>query len=577
MKKKLLLSFLTLLLGVGLFIGCNNSEKKSEGNQSANPTMEEQDLLNLCNLYIACNDFSSANTLVETTYSDKNFFKKSKNNLAEQEERLKDYVTIMKQAKSILDQMVYPEGSIGLYSQLNTLQNSARFAEFLEYLGPGGNFIYVPHSQLATTVEQYETTQANGIAIHTGKNCDCIYWYIGSFYGTTKNSGVLVHTEGSDAVVITGLDYELVRVVLEKDKETAYVEPDNDSYEIEDTIEQPAIKETVEFVMKERVADGIINEYFFKNSSYERKITGPIKNGLFDGEVIFTEFVDDIAYTGTGTAHNGVFERLTDGVPNDVFETNSNHYVCAALYDPYGDLYSLKLSATQGLAEMYHHSVCPEKYQIYSTARDGQLTAFPFVDYKDLYRINVNFTTLFGDDVLFTINGPISIAECSSHDFNSLTLYTMRRTRYLSAKTLIPIIVPENFEETNEKSDIIPAENKLVKLPKETIISWLDNNTTYTEGSYYSVFESAPLSKESTFYLTKDDSNPITIKHPTIGKTILRVTTTDVTGIVYDGYTVFMENYKTGMRYQFSYMVERSLFDADRDLEIAQSITLLDN
>ena len=122
-----------------------------------------------------------------------------------------------------------------------------------------------------------------------------------------------------------------------------------------------------------------------------------------------------------------------------------------------------------------------------------------------------------------------------------------------------------------------PPQNKLVNLPKETIISWLDNSTTYTEGSYYSVFESAPLSKESTFYLTKDGTDAITVKHPTIGKTILRVTTTDVTGIVYDGYTVFIENYKTGMRYQFSYMVERSLFDADRDLEIAQSITLLDN
>ncbi|MBR3806921.1 MAG: hypothetical protein IKJ15_00905 [Lachnospiraceae bacterium] len=577
MKKKLLLSFLTLLLGVGLFIGCNTAEKSKEGNQAANPTVEEQDLLNLCNLYIACNDFSSANTLVETSYSDKNFFKKSKNNLEEKEESLKNYVTIMKQAKNILDQMVYPEGSIPLYSQLNTLQSSARFAEFLEYLGPGGSFIYVPHPQLATTVEQYETTQANGIAIHTGKNCDCVYWYIGSFYGTTKNSGVLVHTEGDDAVVITGLDYELVRVVLEKDKENAYVEPDNNSHEIEDTVEQPAIKETIEFVMKERVADGIINEYFFKNSSYERKITGPIKNGLFDGEVTFTEFVDDIAYTGTGIAHNGVFERLTDAVPNDVFETNSTHYVCAALYDPYGDLYSLKLSSTQGLAEMYHHSVCPEKYQVYSTARDGQLTAFPFVNYKDLYRMNVNFTTLSGDNVLFTLNGPVSIAECSSDDFNSLTLYTTRRTRYLSAKTLGSVVSVRSFEETDNKADIIPADYKLVNLPKDTIISWLDNSTTYTEGSYYSVFESAPLSKESAFYLTKDGTDSITIKHPTIGKTILRVTTTDVTGIVYDGYIVFMENYKTGMRYHFSYMVERSLFDADRDLEIAQSITLLNS
>lgn len=577
MKKKLLLSFLILLSGMMLFVGCKNDKNKNDANQSKNPTMKEQELLNLCDSYIACNDFSSANALVESFYSDKSFFNESKTYLEEQEENLKNYVTIMKQAKSILDQMVYPEGSIALYGQLNTIQSTARFSEFMEYLSPGGSFIYVPHTQLASSVVEYETTPANGIAIYTGKNCDCVYWYIGSFYGTTKNSGMLVHTNGNDTVVITGLNYELVRTVLEEDKENAYTEVDKDSQEIEDTVNQPSQKETIELVMKERVAEGLINEYFFKNSSYERKITGFIKNGLFDGEVTFTDFVDDIAYTGTGIAHNGVFERLTDAIPYDILETSNDQYVCAALYDPSGNLYSLKLSATQGLAEMYHHTVCPEQYQIYSTKGDGHLTVFPSVDYKGLYRMNVDFTTLSGDNVLFTLNGPVSIAECSSDDSNSLTLYTNRRTRYLSAKVLGSVVTLETAEESDGKSDIIPSENKLINLPKETVISWLNNNMTYSEDSYYSVFESSPISKESTFDLTKEGTQSITVKNPTIGKTILRVTTTDVTGIVYDGYTVFMENYKTGMRYQFSYMVERSLFDKDRDLGITQSITLIGN
>lgn len=576
MKKKLLISFLALMLSASLFTGCKE-EEENEPVLSTEPTAQEQVLLDLCELYIECNDFASANTLVETTYGENTFFEKSEKRLAKKEEAFEDYVAIMQQAKEILDQMVYPEGSISLYNELSTLQNTEEFAEFVEYLGTGGSFTYVPHNQIATSVEQYESTSANGIAIFTGKNCDCIYWYIGSFLGSTKNSGILVHAEENDAVVITGLSYELVRVVSEENAETAYVEEDAENPEIEDTIDQPPVDEEIEFVMEERIVDGVINEYFFTDGSYERKITGPIKNGVFDGEVTFTEFVGDVAYTGTGVAHNGIFERLTDAVPSDVFETTSDQYVCAALYDPYGELYSLKLSATQGLAEMHHYTVCPEKYQAYTTARSGKITAFPFITYKSLYRLNVSFTTLGGDEVLFTLNGPVSIAECSSDDFSSLTLYSDSRTRYLSAKVLGPVVDAQTIEEKKGKLDIIPSEEKVINLPKETIISWLDDSTTYNEDSYYSVFECTPLVKESTLYLTRDGSESESIKHATVGKTILRVTTKDSTGIIYEGYTVFMENYKTGMRYQFSYMVERSLFEEERDLEIAQSIMLLDN
>ena len=178
---------------------------------------------------------------------------------------------------------------------------------------------------------------------------------------------------------------------------------------------------------------------------------------------------------------------------------------------------------------------------------------------------------------MFALNGPVSIAECSSDDFSSLTLYTDSRTRYLSAKVLGPVIDVQTLEENHGKMDIIPDEEKVINLPKETVISWLDDSTTYHEDSYYSVFECTPLVKESTFYLTRDGLESYHVKHATVGKTILRVTTKDSTGIVYEGYVVFMENYKTGMRYQFAYMVERSLFEEDRDLEIAQSIMLLDN
>lgn len=576
MKKKLLLSFLALMLCAGLFTGCKEEEEK-EPVLSTEPTAEEQVLLDLCDLYIESNDFVSAKQLAETTYGENTFFQKSKKSLEKKENALESYVAIMQQAKDILDQMVYPEGSISLYNQLNDLQNTEEFANFVEYLGAGGSFVYVPHTQLATSVEQYEATSATGVAVYTGKNCDCIYWYTGSFLGSTKNSGILVHTEANDAVVITGLSYELVRVVSEENSESAYEETDAENPEIEDTIDQPLVEEEIEFVMEERIVDSVINEYFFKDGSYERKITGPIKNGVFDGEVTFTEFVGDVAYTGTGIAHNGVFERLTDAVPSEVFETTSDQYVCAALYDPYGELYSLKLSATQGLAEMHHYSVCPEKYQAFSTARSGQITAFPFIAYKSLYRLNVNFTTLGGDEVLFTLNGPVSIAECSSDDFSSLTLYSDSRTRYLSAKVLGSVVDAQTLEEKKGKLDIIPDEEKVINLPKETVVSWLDDSTTYTEDSYYSVFECTPLVKESTLYLTRDGSESSGVKHATVGKTILRVTTKDSTGIVYEGYTVFMENYQTGMRYQFSYMVERSLFEEERDLEIAQSIMLLNN
>lgn len=577
MKKKVLLSFLALMVSVGLLTGCKEEEQEKEPVLSTEPTTQEQVLLDLCDLYIECNDFDTANTLVETTYGENTFFTKSQNKLEKKEEALSEYVAIMQQAKEILDQMVYPEGSIPLYEQLYELQSSEEFAEFIDHLDAGGSFIYVPHSQVASSVEQYEATQANGIAVYTGKNCDCIYWYYGSFYGTTRNTGIMVHAEENDAVVITGLSYELVRVVLDEDTETAYIEADSENPEIEDTIDQPPVEEEIEFIMEERIVDGVINEYFFNDGSYERKISGPIKNGLFDGEVTFTEFVGDVAYTGSGVAHNGIFERLTDAVPAEIFETSKEQYVCAALYDPYGELYSLKLSSTQGLAEMHHYTVCPEKYQAFSTARNGQITAFPFIGYKSLYRLNVNFTTLSGDDVLFTLNGPVSVAECSSEDFSSLTLYSDSRTRYLSARVLGPVVDAQTMEEKQGKLDIIPDEEKVINLPKETVISWLDESTTYNADSYYSVFECAPLVKETTFYMTRDGSDSASIKHATVGKTILRVTTKDSTGIVYEGYVVFMENYKTGIRYQFAYMVERSLFEEDRDLEIAQSIMLLDN
>ena len=577
MKKKLLLSLLTLLIGTSLFTGCKEENDKNDSILSTEPTAEEQVLLDLCDLYIACNDFDSANALTETHYGENDFFKKSQNKLEKKVESLGDYVSIMQQAKGILDQMVYPEGSTSLYNQLHALQSTEEFAAFVEYLGDGGSFTYVPHSQLATSVEQYEATSAKGISIFTGKNCDCIYWYLGSFYGTTKNSGFLVHAEENDAVVITGLSYELVRVVEDEDTETAYVEQDAENPEIEDTLDQPVVEEEIEFIMEERIVDSVVNEYFFKNGSYERKISGPIKNGYFDGEVTFTEFVGDVAYTGTGVAHNGIFERLTDAIPGEIYETTNDQYICAALYDPYGELYSFKLSSTQGLAELHHYTVCPEKHQAYSTARGGQITAFPFIGYKSLYRLNVNFTTLGGENVLFTLNGPVSIAECSSDDFSSLTLYTDSRTRYLSAKVLGPVIDAQTLEENHGKMDIVPDEEKIINLPKETVVSWLDDNTSYLDNSYYSVFECTPLVKESTFYSTRDGAESYRIKHATVGKTILRVTTKDSTGIVYEGYVVFMENYKTGMRYQFAYMVERSLFEEDRDLEIAQSIMLLDN
>ena len=577
MKKKIILSLLTLMISASLFIGCKDDTKETKTDLPTEPTAEEQVLLDLCDLYIKCNDFESANALVENYYGENTFFKKSKNKLDNKVESLGSYVSIMQQAKDILDQMVYPEGSISLYDQLYELQSTEEFAAFLEYLGDGGSFTYVPHTQLATSVEQYETTSAKGISLFTGKNCDCIYWYLGSFYGTTKNSGFLVHAEENDAVVITGLSYELVRVVDDEDAETAYVEEDSENPEIEDTLDQPIIEEEIEFVMEERIVDSIVNEYFFKDGSYERKISGLIKNGYFDGEVTFTEFVGDVAYTGTGVAHNGIFERLTDAIPAEVYETTSDQYICAALYDPYGELYSFKLSSTQGLAELHHYTVCPEKHQAYSTARGGQITAFPFIGYKSLYRLNVNFATLSGDNVMFTLNGPVSVAECSSDDFSSLTLYSDSRTRYLSAKVLGPVVDAQTIEESQGKMDIIPDEEKVINLPKETVISWLDDNTTYHDDSYYSVAECTPLVKESTFYLTRDGSESYHIKHATVGKTILRVTTKDSTGIVYEGYIVFMENYKTGIRYQFAYMVERSLFEEDRDLDIAQSIMLLDN
>ena len=577
MKKKIILSLLTLVISASLFIGCKNDTKETKTDLPTEPTAEEQVLLDLCDLYIKCNDFESANALVENYYGENTFFKKSKNKLDNKVESLGNYVSIMQQAKDILDQMVYPEGSISLYDQLYELQSTEEFAAFLEYLGDGGSFTYVPHTQLATSVEQYEATSAKGISLFTGKNCDCIYWYLGSFYGTTKNSGFLVHAEENDAVVITGLSYELVRVVDDEDAETAYVEEDSENPEIEDTLDQPIVEEEIEFVMEERIVDSVVNEYFFKDGSYERKISGPIKNGYFDGEVTFTEFVGDVAYTGTGVAHNGIFERLTDAIPAEVYETTNDQYICAALYDPYGELYSFKLSSTQGLAELHHYTVCPEKHQAYSTARGGQITAFPFIGYKSLYRLNVNFTTLSGDNVMFTLNGPVSVAECSSDDFSSLTLYSDSRTRYLSAKVLGPVVDAQTLEESQGKMDIIPEEEKVINLEKETVISWLDDNTTFHNDSYYSVAECAPLVKESTFYLTRDGSESYHIKHATVGKTILRVTTKDSTGIVYEGYVVFMENYKTGIRYQFAYMVERSLFEEDRDLEIAQSIMLLDN
>lgn len=574
MKKKLLILFLGLSMGAFLFTGCKK-EDTSLSDLSDEPSQEEQELLDLCNSYIECNDFVSANTLVENTYDENSFFVSSKKRLEKKEKAMADYVAIMQEAKDILDQMIYPEGSLTLYDELYALQNTEEFQAFLEYLDAGGSMLYIPHTSVSSSLTEYETSLQNGIGIYTSKNCDCIYWYSGSFYGTTRNSGMLVHADEKDAVVITGLNYELVRVVQETESDIDYTDTDLENPEIEDTLDQPPVEDEIEFIMEERIADGNIIEYFFQDGSYERKVAGPIKDGYFDGEVTFTEFVNDIAYTGTGVAHNGVFERLNDAIPEEIFETTDDQFICAALYNPYGDLYSLKLSTTQGLAEMHHYTVCPEKYQVYQTQRSGQITAFPFIHYKSLYRLNIHFSTFSGEDTYFTLNGPVSIAETSSDDFSSLILSNENRTRFLSAKVLGCVVDEQALEEKSGKLDIIPEEDKLINQTKETIISWLDDNTTYSEDDYYSVSESVPLIKESTFYPTKDGSESFTTKHATLGKVITRVTMKDSTGIVYEGFIVFMENYATGMRYQFSYMVERSLFEEERDLEITQSITLL--
>ena len=79
MKKKLLLSLLTLTICASLFIGCKDDTTKTDETLSTEPTAEEQVLLDLCDLYIKCNDFESANTLVENHYGENTFFKKSKN------------------------------------------------------------------------------------------------------------------------------------------------------------------------------------------------------------------------------------------------------------------------------------------------------------------------------------------------------------------------------------------------------------------------------------------------------------------------------------------------------------------
>lgn len=575
MKKKLLILLLGLSLSACLFIGCKK-ENDTGPILSDEPTLEEQELLDLCNAYIDCNDFVSANTLVENSYGENTFFVSSKKKLEKKEKAMSEYVTILQKAKDILDQMVYPEGSLTLYDQLYELQNTEEFQAFLEYLDGGGSMIYIPHTKVSSSLSEYETSLEDGIAIYTSKNCDCIYWYWGSFYGATRNTGMLVHADENDAVVITGLTYELVRVVQETEDLTDYTDADSENPDIEDTKDQPPVEDEIEFIMEERIADGNIIEYFFKDGSYERKIAGPIKDGYFDGEVTFTEFVNDIAYTGIGVAHDGIFERLNDAIPEDIIETTDDQYICAALYDPYGELYSLKLSSTQGLAEMHHYTVCPEKYQVYTTQRSGWITAFPFINYKSLYRLNIHFSTFSGDNVYFTLNGPVSIAETSSDDFSSLILSNENRTRFLSAKVLGCVADTDTENKQEKKLDIIPEEDKLINQSKETIISWLDDNTTYAEEDYYSVSESVPLIKESTFYTTKDGSTAFSTKHATLGKAIARVTMKDSTGIVYEGYIVFMENYATGMRYQFTYMVERSLFEEERDLEITQSITLLD-
>ena len=102
MKKKILLSLLTLLIGASLFTGCKKKNEKNTSALSTEPTAEEQVLLDLCDLYIACNDFDSANALVESHYGENDFFKKSKNKLEKKVETLGDYVGIMQQAKETI-------------------------------------------------------------------------------------------------------------------------------------------------------------------------------------------------------------------------------------------------------------------------------------------------------------------------------------------------------------------------------------------------------------------------------------------------------------------------------------------
>ena len=77
MKKKIILSLLTLMISASLFIGCKDDTKETKTDLPTEPTAEEQVLLDLCDLYIKCNDFESANALVENYYGENTFFKKS--------------------------------------------------------------------------------------------------------------------------------------------------------------------------------------------------------------------------------------------------------------------------------------------------------------------------------------------------------------------------------------------------------------------------------------------------------------------------------------------------------------------
>lgn len=578
MKRRIAILLFSVSCMAFLMAGCGKEDTNTT-DIPVEPTAAQQDTLDLFDAYLECNDLISARTLADTVFTEESFFTSAERRLEKREGKILGYLDVMTQALTLFGDPATQTEQNFTYGQIYEFEQSEEFMGLLEYVGKNGSFCYVPHSTLSDSYDAFSEETAVGISFYTYKGCDCIYWYVGEYTGTDRSHGNWIHVEEHTANAILDADYVNMIVLPEEEEEQEQLLTDEEEVVPEEESEAQKDAEEAEINIDDEnietenvMADGVITEYFYTDGILTKTISGEIISGKYDGEVTFTDYTEKGTLTGTAMAANGIYERINAAITEaeetaeeEIADIAEAEYVYAAMYDEEGLLQSFKVSETQGIAEIMHNTICPDSYLVYATKREGMVTTFPCIDSSSLSYMTVQFYTAIGNEILFTVTAPGSITTSSGSNNVTLVLSSEDERIKLSSWCYSTLIDDE--------------EDRLINLEEDRILNWLDTKTTYTEGNYFRTEEIKPAFSSSLFYPDKTEDTkiePVTINHEKMGRTIVRITNVSATGITYEGYMIVIDNYASGERYFFNYLVERSIFNEENALEVAKSITVIE-